>query len=174
MSDQPFLPYGRQSIDQSDRDAVLSALSQELITRGPQVSAFEQAIAEYCGVDHAIAYSNGSTALRAAYAVADIGPHDRVITTPNTFVATVTGAMASGAQPVFLDLDPATGNFSLEDLEATLQETSSRGKTFVTPVHFAGVPVDMEALDELITNPNYIVIEDAAHALGSKYSNEFA
>ncbi len=164
-----FLPYARQSINADDIKAVGKALKSDIITRGTLVDEFERAIADYCGASHAVAFNSGTSALDAAAFAANIEPHDRVITTPNTFVGTIAGSIKRGAAPIFVDIDSQTGNIDLDQLELNINRPSSRGREVILPVHFAGVAVDMEQLSRMIRKPDTIVIEDAAHALGSAY-----
>jgi dTDP-4-amino-4,6-dideoxygalactose transaminase len=96
--------------------------------------------------------------------------HDTIITTPNTFASTVTAGMIYGAKPIFIDIDRRTGNLDLDQLAFNIKEhQSTRGRLIIMPVHYSGIPVDMEHLDRLIQTPDAIVIEDASHAIGSKY-----
>lgn len=169
MTMDDFLPYAKQSIDSEDVLEVSKALTSGIITRGERVEAFEKAFAEYCGAKHAVAFSSGSAALVAACHAGQIGPRDRFITTPNTFVATVGAGIHCGANPIFVDIDRSTGNLDLEQVEINLKQPISRGKAVVIPVHFSGIPVDMRRLDRMISHPDCVVIEDAAHALGSTY-----
>ncbi len=172
MDTHTFLPYAQPSISPEDVEYVSRSLSTPVITRGPAVEAFENAIATYCGAKYGIAFTNATAALMAAYHVANIGPADQIITTPNSFVASIGPGIQQKATPVFLDIDRNTGNMDLQHLELNLDHRqASRGKTVVVPVHFAGIPVDMQAVDRLIKNPDTIVIEDAAHAIGSCYSD---
>lgn len=171
MTEELFLPYAKPSIDKTDIEEVTKALRSDIITRGPYVEAFEKAIADYCNVNFAVAFNSGTSALMASYYAAEIGPKDKLITTPNTFVATAGAALLRGATPIFLDIDRSSGNLDLQQLEHTLSLPLSRGRLCVAPVHFAGLPVDMRKIDQMIHNPNVIVIEDAAHALGSTYSS---
>jgi len=167
-----FIPYARQSIDDSDLNAVSDALKKPIITRGESVEAFEQTIAEYCGAEYAVTFNSGTTALQAACHVANVNPADRLITSPNTFVATANAALQFGASPIFVDIDRSSGNLNIDQVQEVLKEFhSSRGRSIIIPVHFSGAPVDMEALDRFIKSPNAVVIEDAAHAFGSTYSN---
>lgn len=166
------LPYARHSISPEDIAAVGRVLAEDVITRGPQVEQFEQALASYCGARHAVLFNSGSTALQAACHAAGITPQDRVLTTPNTFVATATAAIREGASPIFIDCDPHTGNLDLTALEPILALPYSRGRAVVIPVHYAGVPVDMQKLEGLMRDPDAVVIEDAAAALGSAYDAE--
>ncbi len=169
MSDTSFLPYGKQSIHQDDVRAVTKALKKGIITRGDTVEAFEQAIATYCGAAFAVAFSSGSTALAAAFFALDVGVHDEVMTTPNTFVSTLGTAIQRGARPVFVDIDGATGNMDLTQVKSAINNPMSRGKRVVVPVHFAGNVVDVQAISKAIYLPNVAIIEDAAHAIGSSY-----
>lgn len=163
------LPYSKQSINAEDIAAVTEVLKTPLITRGPQTEAFEKEFAEYCGASYAVAFSNASTGLAAAYFAAGVKPGDKIFSTPNTFVASVGAAVQQGAQPVFLDIDFATGNVDLDQLLYNSNRTISRGKSILAPVHFAGLPVDMEAVDQQLSNPDTLIVEDAAHALGTTY-----
>lgn len=172
MMTRKFIPYARQSISSDDAHEVSQSLLSDLITRGPQVEKFEQALAEYCGVQYAVAFNSATAALMAAYHAAKVTVFDRLITTPNSFVATIGAAMQCGATPVFVDIDRATGNLDLDQVKINLEgPQSSRGRMIIAPVHFSGIAVDMEKLDGLIKNPSTFVIEDAAHAIGSSYAN---
>lgn len=169
FTDETFIPYAKQSINPEDVLEVSKALVSNTITRGPQVEAFEAALAKACDAKYAVAFSSGTAALFGAYQAGGLSSYDRVITTPNSFVATVGPALKAGANHVFIDIDLETGNLDLEQLSYNLEISSSRGKTFVVPVHFAGIAVDMKQLDQLVKDPKTVVIEDAAHALGSYY-----
>lgn len=163
-----FLPYGKQSISADDIREVTKVLESDWLTRGPKVKEFEQAVAEHCGAEYAVAFPNGTAALMGACHAAQMGPHDRLITTPNTFVATVGAGMVYQSTPVFVDIDLETGNLNLEQVKDTLNHRSTRGKDVIIPVHFAGISVDMRSLELMIKNPDTVVIEDAAHAIGSQ------
>lgn len=171
MDQQKFLPYAQQFIFPEDIQEVSQTLSSQVITRGPNVEAFEQALASYCGAKYGVAFTNCTAGLMAAYHAAKIGPNDRFITTPNTFVASAGAGIQHQATPIFLDIDRNTGNLDLEQLAFNINQPNSRGKTAVVPVHFAGIPVDMQAIEKMIHHPDTVVIEDAAHALGSHYRN---
>ena len=163
-----FLPYAHQSIDESDVTAAAEALRQDVITRGAFVEAFERKVCEFVGARYAVAFSNGSTALTAAFHAEKVGLGDCIVSSPNTFIATVAGGVQAGASLRLVDID-ANGNMDVAGAAALLRSHRSRGKTVLVPVHFAGVAIDMRALDELIREPSALVIEDAAHAFGSKY-----
>jgi len=166
-----FLPYARQSINADDTAAVAAALNSEFITRGPLVEEFERAFADYCDAEFAVAFSNGSTALLACCQAAQVNQFDRLITTPNTFVATAGAAIHCGATPVFVDIKRETGNLNLEQVAYTLERPYSQGRPIIMPIHFSGLAVDMEKLDSLIKDPDAVVIEDACHAIGSRYKD---
>ncbi|MCB1149709.1 MAG: DegT/DnrJ/EryC1/StrS family aminotransferase [Chlamydiia bacterium] len=166
--EQTFLPYTRQQITEEDIEAVARSLRGKLITRGETVEAFEKAVAEGCGARFAVAFNSGTAALDAAYFAAEVEAADRVFTTPNTFIGTVVGALKAKAQLKLVDIDE-TGNLSLEKLSDCLNLPASRGRDIVVPVHFGGIAVDMQALDRMIRSPETVVIEDAAHAIGSTY-----
>ena len=164
-----FLPYAKQSINAGDLKAVQQALQNPMITRGPEVENFEKAIASECHALYAVAFNSGTSALAACYFAAELSAFDRVISTPNSFIATVGSPIQLGIIPQWVDLDRSTGNLDLQNLQPLLKKSFSRGRTFIVPVHFAGLAVDMAALDQMIQDPDTIVIEDAAHALGSFY-----
>lgn len=168
---EKFLPYTHQSINDDDIAAVTAVLKSDTITRGKKVEEFEETIADYCSVKYAVAFNSASSALQAACFVKGACQYDRLVSTPNTFVATIAAGMHYGAQPLFIDIDAATGNIDLNELKHNVHYSSSRGRSIYMPVHFAGIPVDMEALESMVINPDDIIIEDAAHALGSSYSS---
>lgn len=166
-----FLPYARQSINADDIAELTKVLQSELITRGPKVEEFEKSIAQYCGARFGVAFNSGTSALVAASYAAHLSRYDRMITTPNTFIGTIIGGIQRGTPPVFIDIDRQTGNIDLNLLEHNLNQPSSRGRDVIIPVHFAGIPVDVRKIDAMICHPNTVVIEDAAHALGSSYED---
>ncbi|MDB6081045.1 MAG: DegT/DnrJ/EryC1/StrS aminotransferase family protein [Chlamydiia bacterium] len=171
MSAHTFFPYAKQSIDASDIEAVQEALQQEKITRGDKTTLFEEAVAEFVDAKWAVSFNSASTALYAAMFAASASPADRFITSPNTFIASAAAGMRLDIKPHFIDIDRTSGNLNLksEELKETLNNLPSRGKLIILPVHFAGQAIDMKKLERLIATPNAVVIEDAAHALGSLY-----
>ena len=166
-----FIPYGKQSISQEDVAAVTAALEGEIITRGSHLEQFEAAIAGYCGATYAVAFNSGSSALAAACFAGGVNRHDRLVTTPNSFIATIANGMRCGAEPLFIDIDLKSGNIDLEQLQYNVDFASTRGRNVYLPVHFSGIPVDMERLESMVSDPRALIIEDAAHALGSSYSD---
>ena len=161
-SSRPHEPlgYGRQYVDQDDVDAVAAVLLHETLPQGPAVARFE------------VAVSNGTCALQLAYHVLGLGPGRRLLTTANTFLATATAAHMCGAEVEFLDVDPRTGNLHVGALERRLE--SAPVPDVVTAVHFAGLPCEMERLIALKRRHDFLLVEDAAHALGARYRVEGA
>ncbi len=166
---QLFFPYAKQSISEEDRWATAEALKSEWITRGPLVQEFEKTLAHYCQVPYAVAFNSGTSALMAAYFAAQLASVDRVISTPNTFIATIGAALNKQSRLQLIDIERSTGNLHLISLKKHLHCTASRGRPFIVPVHFSGLALNMAALDHQICHPDTVVIEDAAHALGSYY-----
>lgn len=169
MKQNHFFPYAKQSISDEDIQEVADSLKQELITRGSKVLAFEQKLAEYCGARFCVCMSSATTALIAAFQAARVCSADRFITTPNSFIATTSAGMRLGAKPHFVDIEKQTGNIDLDALSSLVKEPPSRGRLIIVPVHFAGIAQDMQKLDRMIKTPDSVVIEDAAHAIGSYY-----
>ena len=137
-----MIPYGRQTIGEDDIRAVVDVLRSDFLTQGPVVPRFERAVAEHCGVAHAVAVNSATSALHIACLALGIGPGDRVWTSPNTFVATANSARFCGAGIDFVDIDPATYNMSVAALAAKLAAAEARGALpkVVIPVHFGGLP----------------------------------
>jgi perosamine synthetase len=159
-----FLPYGHQTIDQSDLAAVSAALTDPHLTQGPRVESFERAVASYLGARHAVAFANGTAALHAAAHAAGLGPGDELLTTPLSFVASANCALYVGARPLFCDIDPTTANL---DLAAALKAgLAARAKACVA-VSLAGLPIDLEPL-QAARSEGLVLIEDACHALGAR------
>lgn len=161
----PFLPYGRQTIDDQDVAAVVSALQAPLITQGPLVDRFEEALAGYVGARHVTVCASGTAALHLAYLALGLGPGDEIITSPVTFVATAAAAIYCGARVRFADVDPDAGLISPGAVEA-LVGPNTRG---IVAVHLGGLPADLAALREIADRKRLWLVEDAAHALGATY-----
>ena len=163
-----MIPYGKQTIDQDDIQAVVDVLQSDFLTTGPQIAEFEQTVADYVGAKYAVAISNGTSALHAACFAAGIGPGDEVITTPLTFAASANCVLYCGGIPVFADVDPKTYNIDPEDIR---RKITDRTKAIIA-VHLAGQPCDMDAIHSIAREHGLIVIEDGAHALGSVYKGK--
>jgi perosamine synthetase len=150
-----MIPYGHQSIDDADVQAVVDVLRGDWLTQGPTVERFEQALADQVGARHAIAFSSGTAALHGATLAAGLGAGDVVVTSPLTFIASANCARYVGATPALVDVDPTTWNIDLQAVPT--------GLAAAVPVHYAGLPVDLAGW----TGSPRVVIEDAAHALGA-------
>jgi len=164
------IPYGRQSIDSTDVQAVVDVLCSDWLTQGPAVERFERAVAEYCGAKYAVAVCNATSALHLACRALDLGPGDLLWTSPNTFVASANCALYCGAGVDFVDIDPRTYNMCAEALARKLECASRQGRLpkIIVAVHFAGQPCDMEQIGALARQYGVAVIEDAAHAIGAQ------
>jgi UDP-4-amino-4,6-dideoxy-N-acetyl-beta-L-altrosamine transaminase len=169
-----MIPYGRQDITQADIDAVVEVLHSDFLTQGPVVPMFEQAVATYCGAQHAVAVNSATSALHIACLALDLGPGDWLWTSPITFVASANCGLYCGAQVDFVDIDSRTYNMSVECLAEKLAQAEKDGKLpkIVVPVHLCGQSCDMAAIYELSQQYGFKIIEDASHAIGGKYKNE--
>lgn len=170
-----MIPYGRQEITSDDIEAVVEVLRSDLITQGPVVPQFEQAVGNYCGAAHAVAVSSGTAGLHLACRSLDVGPGDLVWTTPITFVASANCARWCGADVDFVDIDSTTVNLNPERLEEKLKQTQQSGGRLpkvIIPVHFAGQPCEMVAISRLAEEYGFRIIEDASHAIGGRYKEE--
>lgn len=163
-----MIPYGKQTIEQDDIQAVVDVLKSDFLTTGPKIAEFEQTVADYVGAKYAVAISNGTSALHAACFAAGIEPGDEVITTPLTFAASANCVLYCGGTPVFADVDPRTYNIDPEDIQ---RKITDRTKAIIA-VHLAGQPCDMDAIHSIAREHGLIVIEDGAHALGSVYKGK--
>lgn len=168
-----MIPYGRQTITEEDEAAVLEALRSELITQGPRVAGFENAIAKKVGADHCVCVNSATSALHIAYLAIDLGPGDLIITSPNTFLATANAALLCGADVDFADIDPDTFNLDAKALAERLELHRRAGRRVkaIVPVHFAGQPCDMAEIAALAQAHGARIIEDAAHAIGARYGD---
>ncbi len=166
-----MIPYGRQSIDQADIDAVVEVLQSDWLTQGPSIERFEAAMAARHEAQHAVAVCNATAALHIACLAVDLGPGDWLWTTPNTFVASANCARYCGANVDFVDIDPHTWNLCADALEAKLiaAEQAGRLPKVVVPVAFSGQSCDMARIKLLAQRYGFIVIEDASHAVGASY-----
>ena len=159
------LPYGRQTLDEGDIQAVIDVLRSDWLTTGPKVGDFEEAFAAKVGARHAVSFSSGTAALHAAAFAAGLKPGDEAITTPMTFCATANCALYQRAEPVFADVSPDTLNI---DPQRAANKINSRTKALI-PVDYAGHPAEMDSILSLAEQHGLIVIEDACHALGAQY-----
>lgn len=162
------IPYSRQIIDDSDIRAVIETLTNDFLTQGPQITAFEEALKRYLKVKDAILVSNGTAALHLSYLALELQGAE-VFTTPITFAATANMLHAIGANIHFVDVDPLTGIMSVTALEKALKQETSPAPKAIVPVSLQGIPADLPAIQALAKTYNAFVIEDAAHSLGGDY-----
>lgn len=169
-----MIPYGRQNVDQGDIDAVVEVLRSDWLTQGPTLERFEHAVAERCGAGHGIAVCNATAGLHLACLAAGLGVGDWLWTSPNSFVASANCARYCGAQVDFVDIDPHTWNLDVDALARKLEQAREAGRLpkVVVAVAFSGQSCDMAGIRRLAREYDFVVIEDAAHALGARYAGE--
>lgn len=160
-----LLPYGRQSIDEDDIQAVVDTLRSDWLTTGPKIPEFEEAFAAWVGARYAVSFSSGTAALHGAAFAAGLGTGDEAITTPLTFAATANCVLYQNASPVLSDVSLDTLNL---DPERVAEAVSAKTRALV-PVDYAGHPADLGAILEIAERHGLVVIEDACHALGAEY-----
>jgi dTDP-4-amino-4,6-dideoxygalactose transaminase len=162
-----MIPYGHQSISRSDVKSVAKALKSQWLTTGPLVETFETELENKVGAP-CVVVSSGTAALHSAFAAIDIQPGDEIITPPLTFIATQATAAMLGAKIVFADVQSDTGNIDPEKVEAAV----SRKTKAIVAVDYAGHPAELSELRKIANKYNLILIEDAAHSIGSTYRNK--
>lgn len=163
-----FLPFSIPTIEEEEIGEVVDSLRSGWITTGPKVKLFEDAFKTYVEAPYAVPLSSATAGLHLALLAMDIGPGDEVITTPMTFAATVNMIVRLGACPVFVDVEPGTLNIDA----ARIREKITRNTRAIIPVHFAGLPCDMDPIFTLAAEFNLKVMEDAAHAVGTEYKGK--
>ncbi|WP_061962878.1 UDP-4-amino-4,6-dideoxy-N-acetyl-beta-L-altrosamine transaminase [Demequina aurantiaca] len=165
MTSEPFIPYGRQIIDDDDLQAVADVLQGDWLTTGPKVGEFEKAFAEYVEAPHAVAVNSGTAALHLAMLAAGVGEGDEVIVSSLTFVASANAAVYVGATVVFADIDPRTWTIDHTHVRSLVTD---RTKAIVA-VDYAGAPCDLGPLRDIADEFALVLIEDACHAPGAVY-----
>ncbi len=170
-----MIPYGRQDIQQEDIDAVVSVLQSDFLTQGPQVPLFEKAVADKVGAKHSIAVNSATSALHIACLALGLKKGEWLWTSPITFVASANCALYCGAKVDFVDIDPSTYNLNPDALEQKLIQAEKQGRLpkIIVPVHMCGQSCDMQAIYKLSQRYGFKIIEDASHAIGGKYQNEY-
>jgi len=166
------ITYGRQSISQSDIDAVLKVLESDYLTQGPVVPKFEEGLASKCHAQYAVAVNSATSALHIACLALQVGPGDVVWTSPTTFVASANCARYCGASVDFVDIDPDIWCLSPVRLAEKLklhQEKELPLPKVVIAVHLSGQSCDMESIAALGRQYGFKIIEDASHAIGGLY-----
>ena len=155
-----YIPYGKQTIDEKDIQAVVEVLRSDYLTTGPKIEEFEKRVADYV-----VAVNSGTAALHIACLAAGIKEGDEVITSPITFAASANCVLYCGGTPVFADIDENTYNISPDEIERRVTERTKA----IIPVHYTGQPCDMDAIMDIAGKHNLLIIEDGAHALGASY-----
>lgn len=159
------ISYGRQFVDEEDIEAVVKVLRGDFLTCGPYIHALEEKLCEVTGAKYAVAVSNGTAALHIAAMAANFGPGDEVIVSSITFAASSNCVLYCGATPVFADINPETYNIDPESIKKLITP-KTKG---IVAVDFTGQAVEMDEIRAIAKEHNLIVIEDAAHAIGTKY-----
>ena len=167
-----MIPYGRHCLDEADIDAVVEVLKGDWLTCGPVVELFEKTLAEIVSAKYTVACSNGTTALHLALLALDIGQHDVVLVPAITFLASANVVRYVGADVIFVDVDPTTGLMSADTLEEAILNNKSKKPKAVINVHLAGQCEDLKKIHEVSRKYGLFIIEDAAHAIGTRYVSE--
>jgi len=165
---EDFLPFSRPTISQAAIDDVVECLKSGWIATGPKVAQFTDALKEYFDAPHVLPLMSATAGLHFALLAMNLEPGDEVITTPLTFAATLNTIVLAGGKPVLVDIDPQTLNLDLNQLESAINERTR----VILPVHFAGLPIDLDPLYEIAGRHGLRVLEDAAHAMGSEYKGK--
>jgi len=162
-----MIGYGHQYIDDADIEAVVSVLKSDFLTQGPFVTKFEQEICKITGAKYCVSVSNATAGLHIAVAALGLGYDAEGITTPNTFLASSNSMVYNHVKPVFADINPVSYNIDPADVEKHVTEKTK----LLIPVHFAGLPCEMDKISAIAQKHNLRIIEDAAHAIGSQYAD---
>jgi len=168
MTFDKFLPFAKPCLDDFEIEEILDSLHSGWITTGPKVAKFEELLTSYHSGRRALCLTSATAGLHLALLGLGLGKGDEVITTPFTFVATLNTIELTGAKPILVDINPATLNIDEDKIEAAITERTKA----IMPVHFAGLPVDLDKIYALAKKYNLRVIEDAAHAIGAEFNNK--
>lgn len=160
-----FIPYGRQTIDEDDIQSVVETLKSDFLTTGPKIKEFEDELCRYTDAKYCVALANGTAALHLASLVL-LNKDEKVLTTPNSFLATSNSILYVGAKPIFVDICE-DGNIDLDLCEEELKKDSSIKAIYV--VHFSGNPINQDKLSYLKKNYNIKILEDCAHSIGAQF-----
>jgi len=162
-----LIPYSRQTISFLDALYVARQVKFKSLTQGLQIKNFEEKVAKYVGARFAVAVSSGTAGLHLAHLALGQNNGSKVVTSPISFVASANSIIYAGQEPIFVDVDPDTGNISIEKLQEVIRVHQIKT---VVPVHYAGFPCEMEKIYDICKKESIYIVEDAAHALGAQYS----
>lgn len=160
--------YGRQYIDEADIAAVVETIQSPALTCGPKITELEKKLCEVTGAKYAVVVSNGTAALHIAAMAAGIGPGDEVIVSPITFAASANCVLYCGGTPVFADINPKTYNIDPASIRARITDKTKA----IVAVDFTGQAVELDEIRKICQEYNLILIEDAAHSIGTKYNGQ--
>ena len=163
-----MIPISKPFIGEAEKKAVLECLDSGMLVQGPRTAKLEEKFVAICGTKFAVATSSGTTALHIALLAHGLGPGDEVITTPFTFMASVSTILFTGARPVFVDIEESTFNIDPNQIEAAITPHTKA----ILPVHLYGYPCDMGAIMSIARKHNLAVIEDACQAVGATYNGQ--
>lgn len=163
---EDFLPFSRPSISEEAIDEVVACIRSGWITTGPRVKRFEEDLKAYCGAPFALCLSSATAGLHLVLTALKLKPGDEVITTPMTFAATLNTIVLAGGTPVLVDVGPGTYTMDVGKVDKAVTKRTRA----IMPVHFAGLPVDLDPLYDVAKKHGLRVIEDAAHAIGTEYA----
>lgn len=163
-----FLPIATAVFGKEEKKEILDTLDSGWITLGPRTKRFEEDLAKYIGAKYAIALNSASAALHLSMLAIGVKEGDEVITTPFTFAATANAIMHCGGKPIFVDIDPRTYNIDVDQVEKAITKKTKA----ILPVHYGGQPVDLDKLKQIAKKHNLYLVEDAAHAISTKYKGK--
>ncbi|MEQ1664876.1 MAG: UDP-4-amino-4,6-dideoxy-N-acetyl-beta-L-altrosamine transaminase, partial [Bdellovibrionales bacterium] len=165
------IPYGRQQITEEDKRAVISALESDFLTQGPMVDEFEKKFSQFVGANYAVAVTNGTAALHLAALALGVKPGDKILVTPNSFVASANCIRYCGGDVEFIDIDSTSYCIDLNLIEKKLAQAKPGTYKGIVAVDFAGYPLDSEKLRKIADKFGLWIIEDACHAVGAEFKN---
>jgi len=161
------IPYGKQTIGKDDIEAIAAAMTEEFLTTGPTAKKFEDALSTYAGAKYTVAVSSGTAALHLASLVL-LEENDKVLTTPNSFLATSNAILYAGAKPLYVDIEK-NGNIDLDLCEKAIREDPEIKAIYA--VHFSGNPLDQNKLKHLRETYDIVILEDCAHSIGAEFED---
>ena len=163
-----MIPYGKHHIDEEDINSVINVLKSNNLTQGPLIEIFEKEISNYVGAKYAIAVTSCTAGLHLASIASGLSKGKKLLTTPITFCSTANSSLFCGAKTVFGDIDSETINLSIGSIKNIIKTEKIDA---ISPVHFGGLPCDMESIKKISDDIGAVIYEDAAHAFGSTFAD---